>query len=98
MPPMAASSPRQPVRRGAAFFDLDRTLLAGASGEAFAAAMRATGLVTRAIPGESVLYGLFNRVGETLPTMALARHAVRLAKGRNRATVREPARIAADDL
>src|SRR6266540_2212534 len=29
--------------RGAAFFDLDRTLLAGASGEVFSAAMRTAG-------------------------------------------------------
>ena len=38
--------------RGAAFFDLDRTLLRGASGEVFSDAMPAAGLVTRTIPGE----------------------------------------------
>ena len=61
------------VARGAAFFDLDRTLLAGASGPAFSAALRATGLMSRSIPFEGPLYGLFNRIGETLPSMAVAR-------------------------
>ena len=37
---------------GAAFFDLDRTLLAGASGEVFSTAMRAAGFTSRSIPGE----------------------------------------------
>ncbi|MFZ9630034.1 MAG: hypothetical protein ACO3C1_11880, partial [Ilumatobacteraceae bacterium] len=70
---------------GAAFFDLDRTLLAGASGEVFAAAMREAGLAPRSIPGERLVYSLFNAIGETLPSMALVRQAVRLAKGRARA-------------
>jgi putative phosphoserine phosphatase/1-acylglycerol-3-phosphate O-acyltransferase len=73
--------------RGAAFFDLDRTLLAGASGAVFSDAMRAAGLVSREIPGEKLLYGLFNAVGETLPSMAIARQAVSLAKGRPRAAI-----------
>ena len=81
--------------RGAAFFDLDRTLLAGASGEVFSSAMRTAGLVTRSIPGESLLYRLFNTVGETLPAMALARQAATLAKGRPRAAVQGAAAEAA---
>ena len=55
---MATATPR-----GAAFFDLDRTLLAGASGEVFSHAMKAAGLVSRSIPGESLLYKVFNTVG-----------------------------------
>jgi len=82
---------------GAAFFDLDRTLLAGASGEVFSRAMREAGLV-RAIPGESLLYRLFNAVGETLPSMALARQAATLAKGRPRAAVQRAAEQAATAL
>ena len=62
-----------PHTTGAAFFDLDRTLLAGASGEVFAAAMREAGLVNRSIPGEGLLYRLFNTIGETMPSMAMAR-------------------------
>lgn len=84
--------------RGAAFFDLDRTLLRGASGEVFSDAMRAAGLVSRSIPGEKFLYSLFNTVGETLPSMALARQAVGFAKGRSRATVLAAADSVADRL
>ncbi len=69
------------MSRGAAFFDLDRTLLAGASGEVFSDAMRAAGLVSRSIPGERLLFRVFNAVGETLPSMALARQAVALVQG-----------------
>jgi putative phosphoserine phosphatase/1-acylglycerol-3-phosphate O-acyltransferase len=83
---------------GAAFFDLDRTLLAGASGEVFSKAMREAGLVSRSIPGESLLYRVFNTVGETLPSMALARQAVTLAKGRSRQTVQQAAQHAAEAL
>ena len=84
--------------KGAAFFDLDRTLLAGASGEVFSRAMREAGLVSRSIPGEQLLYKLFNTVGETLPSMALARQAVTLAKGRPRRAVQQAADAAAAAL
>jgi putative phosphoserine phosphatase/1-acylglycerol-3-phosphate O-acyltransferase len=84
--------------RSAAFFDLDRTLLAGASGEVFSHAMRTAGLVSRSIPGESLMYRLFNTVGETLPSMALARQAAVLAKGRSRSAVQAAARDAAVQL
>jgi putative phosphoserine phosphatase/1-acylglycerol-3-phosphate O-acyltransferase len=83
---------------GAAFFDLDRTLLAGASGEVFSSAMRAAGLVSRSIPGEGLLYRLFKTIGETLPSMALARQAVALAKGKPRVAVQRAATMAADQL
>jgi putative phosphoserine phosphatase/1-acylglycerol-3-phosphate O-acyltransferase len=83
---------------GAAFFDLDRTLLRGASGEVFSEAMRAAGLVSRTIPGERFLFSLFNTVGETLPSMALARQAVGFARGRSRASVLAAAEDAADRL
>jgi putative phosphoserine phosphatase/1-acylglycerol-3-phosphate O-acyltransferase len=84
--------------QGAAFFDLDRTLLRGASGEVFSDAMRAAGLVSRTIPGEKFLYQLFNTVGETLPSMALARQGVSFAKGRSQAAVRAAADGVADRL
>ncbi len=82
----------------AAFFDLDRTLLAGASGPVLTEAMRSAGLVSRSLPGERLLYGLFNTIGETLPGMALARQAATMARGRSRAAVQEAARNAADVL
>jgi putative phosphoserine phosphatase/1-acylglycerol-3-phosphate O-acyltransferase len=85
--------------RAAAFFDLDRTLLRGASGEVFAGALRAAGLVgADPIPGEQLLYRLFNAIGETLPSMALARQAVTLAKGRSQAAVVAAAVGVADEL
>ena len=51
--------------------------------------MRAAGLGGRAIPGEALLFRLFNTVGETLPSMALARQAVLLAKGKSRTAVQD---------
>jgi len=60
--------------------------------------MRSAGLVSRHIPGEKMLYQLFNTVGETLPSMALARQAVTLAKGRSQASVQAAADSVADRL
>ncbi len=88
----------QAMSRGAAFFDLDRTLLAGASGEVFSDAMRTAGLVSRSIPGERLLFRVFNTIGETLPSMALARQAVSLSKGRERAAVQAAAESVAERL
>ena len=71
----------------------------GASGEVFAGALRTAGLVgAEPIPGEQLLYRLFNAVGETLPSMALARQAVTLAKGRPQASVVAAAVGVADEL
>ncbi len=84
---------------GAAFFDLDRTLLSGASGEVFAGAMRRAGLTgPKSVPGERLLFRLFNTIGETLPSMVLARQAVSLAAGRPRADMVAAAESVADDL
>jgi putative phosphoserine phosphatase/1-acylglycerol-3-phosphate O-acyltransferase len=60
--------------------------------------MRAAGLVTRSIPGESLLYKVFNAVGETLPSMALARQGAALAKGKSRSAVQRAAELAGPDL
>ncbi|MFM8531177.1 MAG: HAD family hydrolase [Ilumatobacteraceae bacterium] len=79
---------------GAAFFDLDRTIVRGASGRVFAETMRAEGLLGRPIPGESALFGAFDLFGENLPSMALARQAAALAKGRDREAVRRAAHAA----
>jgi putative phosphoserine phosphatase / 1-acylglycerol-3-phosphate O-acyltransferase len=83
---------------GAAFFDLDRTLLAGASGEVFSDALRVAGFTSRVIPGERAIYGLFNLIGETLPSMALARQGATMAKGRSRAAMLAAGEAAADQL
>ncbi|MDQ1438629.1 MAG: hypothetical protein QOK43_2258 [Acidimicrobiaceae bacterium] len=84
---------------GAAFFDLDRTLLRGASGPLIAEALGAAGLApTRKLPGQDLLYKVYDLLGETLPTMALARGAALAARGQSRAAVQEAGRRAAERL
>ncbi len=68
--------------QGAAFFDLDRTLLHGGTGPVLSRAMLDLGLITRTLPGESLLYRVFETFGETLPSIGLARQATLVAKGR----------------
>ncbi|MEY2468486.1 MAG: hypothetical protein QOF21_1184 [Actinomycetota bacterium] len=66
----------------AAFFDLDRTLLRGASGPVITEALKTVGLVgERSLPGQAAIYRFFDVVGETLPSMGLARAAARATKG-----------------
>ena len=85
--------------QAAAFFDLDRTLLRGASGPVISAALRDAGILpARAIPGEGALYKFFDVVGETLPSMALARQAVAVASGWSADAVIEAAHAAAEVL
>jgi putative phosphoserine phosphatase/1-acylglycerol-3-phosphate O-acyltransferase len=86
------------MAQGAAFFDLDRTLLAGASGEIFSEAMQRAGLSSGPFPGEKFLFGLFHRIGETLPAMAIARQGATLAKGRPAAAVRAAAETVVEQL
>ncbi len=84
---------------GAAFFDLDRTLLAGASGPIITEALRTLGVVSdRPIPGENLVYKVFDTVGETLPAMFITRQAARVAKGWDRATVQRAGEHAAERL
>lgn len=67
---------------GAAFFDLDRTLLAGASGPIISEALRHEGLLTISTgPLEAIGFGIFNLIGETWPSMLLTRQGARGAKG-----------------
>ena len=81
-----------------AFIDLDRTLLSGASGPVISEALREVGFRGRPFPGENVLYWLFNTFGENLPSMALARQAAGMAKGKERRLVQEAGTIAAPRL
>jgi putative phosphoserine phosphatase/1-acylglycerol-3-phosphate O-acyltransferase len=82
----------------AAFIDLDRTLLSGASGPVITASLRAANLVPQSIPGESLLYRLFNTVGETLPSMLLARQGATAMKGKSRRIVLDAVRNAVPEL
>ncbi len=84
---------------GAAFFDLDRTLLAGASGPAYSRALRDAGVVTAPnVPGEGLLFKVFDVIGETIPAMLLTRQAARMAKGWDPAAVQAAAKEAATTL
>ena len=84
--------------RGAAFFDLDRTLLAGASGAVFSKALRGAGIGGRSVPGEGLLFRLFNAFGENLPSMLLARQGPLIAAGHRQADVRRAAEGVAEEL
>ena len=84
---------------GAAFFDLDRTLLRGASGPIITETLIAAGIVRdRKIPGMGLFYKFYDVVGETLPGMFLARRAADFASGWVRDAVKEAAETAADVL
>ena len=87
------------MARGAAFFDLDRTLLKGASGPLITEALQAAGIAPqRSLPGQGLLYRLYDVIGETLPSMALARAAAVIAKGWSAEAVRQAGKSAADTL
>ena len=87
------------MARQAAFFDLDRTILKGASGPFIGEALASAGLAPRAgLPGQGALYRMYDLVGETLPTMALARAAARAAKGWSQDAVRQAGKAAATRL
>jgi putative phosphoserine phosphatase/1-acylglycerol-3-phosphate O-acyltransferase len=84
---------------GAAFFDLDRTLLRGASGPVISEALRGAGVLgERNIPGEALVYKVFNLIGETRPSMLLTRQAARFASGWSRGAVQEAGKAAAETL
>jgi putative phosphoserine phosphatase/1-acylglycerol-3-phosphate O-acyltransferase len=83
----------------AAFFDLDRTLLTGASGPMFSAMLKRVGLLPdRSIPGEGLVFKFFDVVGETLPSMLATRQMARAASGWDRALVQEAGERAAERL
>ncbi len=84
---------------GAAFFDLDRTLLRGASGPLITEALQAVGLVSeRTLPAQQAIYRVFDVVGESLPSIGLARAAAIAAKGWSFDTMREAGKAAAESL
>lgn len=83
----------------AAFFDLDRTILKGASGPLITRALVDAGIApARSLPGQGLAYRFFDLVGETLPSMALARGAALIAKGWSGGAVRDAARKIAEHL
>lgn len=84
---------------GAAFFDLDRTLLRNASGPLITEALIAAGLVNeRTLPAQQAIYRVFDVIGESLPSMGLARAAALAAKGWSIDTMRAAGQAAAENL
>src|ERR1035441_1213388 len=84
----------------AVIVDLDRTLLRGASGPILQGALMAEGVLTRAreVPGEHLLYAFYDRFGETIPFIALARAAARVMRGRSAEETRRAGKSAAAQL
>ncbi|HET9731084.1 MAG TPA: HAD-IB family hydrolase [Acidimicrobiales bacterium] len=84
---------------GAAFFDLDRTVLRGASGPLINEALVTAGVVPASrLRGGGALYRFYELVGETVPSMALARAAAVVARGWDADAVREAGEMAAERL
>jgi putative phosphoserine phosphatase/1-acylglycerol-3-phosphate O-acyltransferase len=87
------------MARAAAIFDLDRTLLRTSSTPLLNAALFETGLTRRpSVPGQGLMTSFYNLLGETIPSMALARAAVLAARGWPVRQVCEAAELAADRL
>ena len=82
----------------AAIFDLDRTLLRGASGPLINEALKELGLRSAAVPGEDLLYKAYDIFGENPIGMALARAAALGVKGWSVDRLRAAGRRAADLL
>jgi putative phosphoserine phosphatase/1-acylglycerol-3-phosphate O-acyltransferase len=85
---------------GAVFVDLDRTLLRRASGPALQKALVAEGVAPtdRRLPGDRLLYAAYDRFGENLVAMALARAAALVAKGWPQEAVQRAGERAVPDL
>ena len=84
---------------GAAFFDLDRTVLLGPSSSDITEALVIAGLAPdRRVPGIGILGEFYRRFGETLPFMAVARAAALAARGWSVDAVAEAAEQAAKSL
>jgi putative phosphoserine phosphatase / 1-acylglycerol-3-phosphate O-acyltransferase len=84
----------------AVFVDLDRTLLRSASGPVLQAALMAEGVLTpgRGVPGDFLLYAFYERFGETMPFIALARAAARVMRGRSAEETRRAGKAATAQL
>ena len=86
------------MTRTAAFFDLDRTVLPGGSGPVFAAALERIGVKTPKVPGLQLFFKAYERVGESLLVMQMARQAARRTAGLVRSEVLAAAEEAAPIL
>ncbi|HET9690601.1 MAG TPA: HAD-IB family hydrolase [Acidimicrobiales bacterium] len=84
---------------GAAFFDLDRTLLTGSSTPTINEALFEAGLASRrGAPGQELFMAGYRIFGESAPSMLLARAAALTARGKRVDQVRAAAETAAERL
>ncbi|MBF6556618.1 MAG: HAD-IB family hydrolase [Acidimicrobiales bacterium] len=85
---------------GAVFVDLDRTLLRSASGPVFQQAMEAEGVLSpgRHLPGDRLVYGFYDRFGETVPFIGLARAAAMVMRNRSADATRRAGKRAVESL
>ncbi|GIU83227.1 MAG: hypothetical protein KatS3mg008_0002 [Acidimicrobiales bacterium] len=86
------------MTKAAAVFDLDRTLVRGATGPVISRALREVGVLGGAPPGEQLVYKIFELFGENRPTMFLTRQLARAARGWERDLCLQAAEIAAEEL
>ncbi|HSZ36826.1 MAG TPA: HAD-IB family hydrolase [Acidimicrobiales bacterium] len=88
------------MAKSAVFIDLDRTLLAHASGQVLNKALVAEGVLPegRSLPGDRVLYAVNDRLGENLFSMGLVRAAARVARGWSQEQVQAAGRRAVASL
>lgn len=84
--------------RSAAIFDLDRTLLDGGSGPIIGSILLEQGITNRELPGQNVLYWIYEKFGENRASMVLAKQGARFTEGWHQATVQEAGRMAAERL
>ncbi len=85
---------------GAVFVDLDRTLIGSASGPVLQQAMVAEGVLTAGhrLPGDSLMYSFYNRFGESVPFIGLARAAARVMRNRSAEATRRAGKRAVEPL
>src|SRR5438552_8654369 len=85
--------------KGAAFFDLDRTLLRKASGPVFTEALVSAGIApARSVPGIDLVYRANDLLGESAVAMGMARMAANVARGWQPEAVRAASERAAERL
>ncbi len=84
--------------RSAAFFDLDRTLLAGGSAPVFSKALASIGANAPHVPGQDLFLKLYDLFGETKAGMQIAKAAANRSIGLKSADVRSAGSEAVDEL
>ncbi len=85
---------------GAVFVDLDRTLIRSASGPVFHRAMEAEGVLApgRHLPGDGLMYSFYNRFGESVPFIGLARATAVVMRNRSAEATRRAGKRAVEAL